>query len=490
MSEQNYKVFWDEALNQIHEEYKNNGKETEFNLWFNMTYENDNSSEIIVSVPSEFMWNRMNTMGYINLLQNKIEELCGQKITLSYILNKDTKDTIKELSQSSTEQNTNVSAQNSLSALSAGSTVSIDNSYKNTESSFQKKNSFLNEDFTFEKFVNGENTEFAYSAALAAAQNPGKTYSPLLIYGGVGLGKTHLMQAIGNFIYDNAVKNNKPVPKIVYISAENFTNEFTKSLRDKTTEKFKSKYRNLDVLLLDDIHFLINKDSTQEELFYTFEALLSKHAQMVFTCDRPISEFKNNIEERLKSRFKMGTSIDIRSPTYETRLAILLKKLEILQKDIPYEVVDFIATNIQTNVRELQGCLIKMINYASLLNKPLTLEIAQNELKDEISRDVSTGTITIDVIQKVVANYFKISISEIKSDKRKKNIVFPRHIAIYIARELGDYAYTTLGEEFGGKDHSTMMNSVEKIKEQLKTDSSLKATIDSLIKEIKEYKRN
>lgn len=479
MSEQNYRTFWEEALNQIHEEYKLKGQESEFKLWFNMEYIEDNIESITVSVPSDFMWISMVNKGYVNAVETKIAELCGQNISLLYIVKKRTNTSNQKsvpINPVSTPENSNDNSTKTVSETDS----------KNHLSSF-KIHPQLSEDYTFEKFVKGENSEFAYSASLAAAKEPGKRFNPLLIYGGVGLGKTHLMQSIGNYIYNNPPEGKDNI-KICYISAENFLNEFTFSLRDGTSEKFKNKYRKLDVLLLDDIHFLQDKIQTQEELFYTFEELYRTHAQVVFTCDRPLSEL-NGIEDRLKSRFSMGTTIDLQPPSYEIRKAILLKKLEIKHKNVPEDVIDFIAKNIQSNVRELGACLEKMIGYAELLQKNLTIEIAKKLLSDNINQ-LSDNSISIDTIQKVVSNHYNISLSDIKGIKRNKKIAYSRHIAIYISRILTESSFNEIAAEFGGKDHSTIMHSYSLIESQLKTDESLNSTVKLLIKEIKEYKHN
>lgn len=466
MSEQNYQAFWNEVLNIIHEEYKQKGQEDEFKLWFNMEYVKDTLSEITVAVPSEFMWNSMVQKGYIKSVQDKIKEMTGQNVSINHI------------------------AKNSFSVpsdpvLTQRQDESSDKTISQNTSSFveYKKHPQLDELFTFDTFIPGENSDFAYKVAQAAAENPGGLYSPLLIYGGVGLGKTHLMQSIGNYLYNK--KQGKI--KICYVTSENFTNEFLKSINDKTTEKFKTKYRNLDVLLIDDIHFLIGKDQTQEELFHTFEALHQNKAQIVFTCDRPVTELKGMFD-RLASRIKSGTSVDLLPPNYETRLVILQNELIIMKKKISQDVVEYIAKNVQTNVREMKACLITMLNYAELMKKDLTIEIAEKQLRNTVSQ-ISDSSITIDTIQKVVADHYNISISDMKSRKRPKKVVIPRQIAIYIARELCDYSYPELGNEFGGKDHTTIMHSYEKVVDQLKTDSVLDSTIQMLIRNIKEYKR-
>ncbi len=488
MSEQNYKVFFDEALRQIQEDFKNKNKIDEFKLWFKMEYVEDTLSEITVSVPSKFMWQQMVTRQYESMMQEKIQELTGQEISFKPVY-PEKPSAVSDSGEPAAKptnpkeipvQETETAKDNHIASANASSVsaTTIDAIKKNI-----KKHPQLNEDYTFDTFVAGENSDFAYNVCRAVAENPGKKYNPMLIYGGVGLGKTHLMESIGNRIY--AASNG--ISKICYVTAENFTNEFISSINNKTMEKFKKKYRELDILLLDDIHFLQNKEGIQEELFHTFEALYNRKGQMVFTCDRPITELKN-IEERLRTRFSRGMCIDLLPPNYETRKAILQKKLEILGKTIPSDVTDYIAKNVQTNVRDLEGCITKMIGYMELMDKPLTIDIAQKELRDMFSQPAN-GLISIELIQKVVCDHYNISLSDIKSKKRNKKYIVPRHIAIYIARNLGDYSYPELGNEFGGRDHTSIMHGYEKITEQLKVDSSLDSTIQMLMREIKDFKK-
>jgi chromosomal replication initiator protein len=471
MSNNNYREVWQYAMDQIREEYKKEGsqQETEFKLWFNMQYIEDTDNTITVSVPSEFLWLQMQKKGNVSKVIKKIEDLTGQEnIEINHKVSDST-----------------IAAPEEKETVMVVETKPIDEKIKKTvsEENISRKHPQLREDFTFDTFVSGDNNNFAYNAAIAVSKEPGKKFNPILLYGGVGLGKTHLMQAIGNYIF--RVQNDKF--KICYTSAEAFTNEFTSSLASKTTEKFKSKYRGLDVLLLDDIHFLQNKPALQEELFYTFNELRDHNSQMVFTCDRPITELKG-FADRIQSRISNGLCVDLQPPNYETRRAILLKKLEILNKKIPDDVIDYIAKNVETNVRDLESALTKMIGYAELIQKPLTIEIAQQQLRDIFSNP-SAGNITIDTIQKVVADEYQISVSDIKNKKRDQKFVTPRQIALYIARELTEYSFTELGNEFGGRDHSTAMHSYEKVCSQMKIDSTLNARVQLLIKEIKDYKK-
>jgi len=473
MSEHNYKEVWQYAMDQIHEEYKNAGQETEFRLWFNMDYMEDTISTITVAVASDFLWQSMVSKGNIEKIVKKICNLTGQEniqikcIIKNSSVTEKSENVIKEIAERETDKNVTIPVKN----------------IPDEDIKSQKKHPQLQEDYTFDTFVPGDNSIYAYNASIAVAKNPGKAYNPILLYGGVGLGKTHLMESIGNYIYQQ--KEDKV--KICYISAESFTNEFTTALLNNTTTKFKSKYRNLDVLLLDDIHFLQGKERTQEELFHTFNALHDNNSQMVFTCDRPITELKG-LTDRLRTRFSNGLCIDLQPPDYETRHAILLKKLEIMGKNIPDDVIDYIAKNVVTNVRDLESALTKMIGYSELINKKLTIEIAQQQLRDTFSSPLS-GTISIENVQKVVADHYQISVADIKSKKRDRKFVIPRQIALYIARELTEYSFPELGNEFGGRDHTTAMHSFEKIENQLKTDSSLNTLVQLLIKNIKDYKK-
>lgn len=460
MPDNNYREIWQEAMNQIHDTYKKSQQEAEFKLWFNMQYIEDADNTITVSVPSDFLWQTMQKKGNIDAVIKKIKELTGQNaITIKHITS------------------------NASIAASETEDAAMQQQKTTVKGDSQKKHPQLREDFKFDTFVSGDNNSFAYNAAIAVSKNPGKKYNPILLYGGVGLGKTHLMQAIGNYIYEKRGER----CKICYTSAESFTNEFTASISSNTTNKFKLKYRNLDILLIDDIHFLQNKPSTQEELFYTFNALRDKNSQMVFTCDRPITDLKG-FADRIQSRISNGLCLDLQPPNYETRRAILLKKLKLLGQTLPDDVLDYIAKNVETNVRDLESALTKMIGYADLIQKPITIEITQQQLRDIFSSP-SAGNISIETIQKVVADEYNISVADIKSKKRDQKYVIPRQIALYIARELTEYSFTELGSEFGGRDHSTVMHSCDKVSSEMKIDSSLNARVQLLIKEIKDYKK-
>ena len=460
----------------LHDLYKSQNKEDEFKLWFNMNYVEDTIDTITVSVASSFLQQTMQKKGNFNIVLKKLKEITGQEdIRLNCIVVKE------ELSESKKSESLN-DEKPSKKSVEPETSSSNSNSAENKKANF-KKHQLLQEEYTFDTFIPGDNSNFAYNASIAVAKNPGKQYNPILLYGGSGLGKTHLMQAIGNYIYNNGGEK----LKICYVSAETFTNEFTVSIKEGKTNAFKNKYRNLDVLLLDDIHFLQNKEQTQEELFYTFNALHEKKAQMVFTCDRPIKEIKN-MAARLVSRLANGLCIDLQPPSYETRVAILQKKIDLMDKTLSQDIVEYIAKNIETNVRDLEAALNKVFGYADLVEKKPDLEITKHLLKDVMDSG-STESISIDVIQKVIADNYQISVADLKGKKRDKKFVIPRQIAIYVARELTEMAYTDIGNEFGGKDHSTIMSAYNKIAEQIKIDSSLESKIQLYIREIKEYKK-
>ncbi len=480
MSERIYEEAWEYTMKVLHDLYKSQNNEDMFKLWFNMNYVEDTIDTITVSVASNFLKQSMQKRGNFDIVLKKLKEITGQDdIKLNIIVKEDVAEKT-EKSESAVSKNEASEKTNSEEKASKKSPSSEAAEAK--KSNF-KKHPLLQEEYTFDTFIPGDNSNFAYNASVAVAKKPGKQYNPILLYGGSGLGKTHLMQAIGNYIYNNGGEK----LKICYVSAESFTNEFTISIKEGKTNSFKNKYRNLDVLLLDDIHFLQGKESTQEELFYTFNALHEKKAQMVFTCDRPIKEIKN-MATRLVSRLSNGLCIDLQPPSYETRVAILQKKIDLMEKNLSQDIIEYIAKNIETNVRDLEAALNKVFGYADLVGKSPDLEITKHLLKDVMDSG-SLESISIDVIQKIIADNYQISVADLKSKKRDKKYVVPRQIAIYIAREITEMAYTDIGNEFGGKDHSTIMSAYNKIAEQIKIDSTLESKIQLYIREIKEYKK-
>ncbi|MCR4939042.1 MAG: chromosomal replication initiator protein DnaA [Treponemataceae bacterium] len=465
-----FKVFWEEAIKILFSEYESKNLSDEFHLWItSLDYVKSHDSTIVLSVPSNFFKEQLIRRGDIGKLKNIITDLSGQDLLFEFEI----------------KQRTNKITENT----EDNETIKEDSPYKKNVSSApkteDKKNlkshPQLSEKYSFDNFVLGNNSAFAYNAALSVAKNPGKTYNPLLLYGGVGLGKTHLMQAIGNYAW----KESKS--KIIYITAENFTNEFIKALGEKTPSKFKEKYRSVDILLIDDIHFLQKKDGTQEELFHTFNALYDSNKQIVFTCDRPVSELKN-LSDRLRSRFERGLNVDLQPPDYETRRAIVEKKLEQSNKKIPSPIIDFIAHNIASNVRDLEAAILKIVAYNELIDKQeITIETANQLLRDFISSP-KQANLGIDTIIKVIAEEYGISSSDIKGKKRTKNIIMPRQIAMYIAREITEFSTTEIGAEFG-RDHTTVVHSCQKIEEAIKEDSKFDSKIQLLIRTVKDYKK-
>lgn len=340
----------------------------------------------------------------------------------------------------------------------------------------------LNENYTFETFVIGSGNSFPANAAIAIAKNPSESYNPFFIYGGVGLGKTHLLQAIGNYIWQNSKL------KVLYVTAETFVSEFIQAVNSgvKNTvpmASFKKKYRNTDVLLIDDIQLLEGKIESQEEIHHTFNQLYLNKKQMVFASDRPPSELK--LQDRLKSRFQNGLVVDVTMPEYETRYAILKKKNEAGKIKIDDSIIDFIAKNITTSVRDLESMLTKSIAYIQCTEKPLTLETAKKLLMNDIRSQIPLS-ISVELIQKVVAEYFNVPLEDLKSKKKTKIIVLPRHIAMYLAREMTECSTTELGRAFGGKDHGSIINAYKKIEGQIISEPSIQTTILALQEKIKE----
>ena len=341
-----------------------------------------------------------------------------------------------------------------------------------------QRRSVVNPRFTFENFVVGPSNRFAHAACQAVAESPAKAYNPLFIYGGVGLGKTHLMQAIANKFQGNISKL-----RACYISSERFTNELIEAIRHRSTNQFRQKYRTIDVLLIDDIHFIAGKESTQEEFFHTFNALHDSRKQIIISSDRPPKDIAN-LEERLRSRFAWGLITDIQPPDFETRVAILRKKIEREPVRVPDEVILFIANEIKTNIRELEGALIRVVAYSLLEEKPVSLTMAKLILKDMVQETIKI--VSVELIQKVVADFFSISLSDLKNKKRSKNIVFPRQIAMFLARRLTNLSLPEIGESFGGKDHTTVLHSFKKIESNLSHNNELKYTIEKLTTSIKQ----
>lgn len=343
--------------------------------------------------------------------------------------------------------------------------------------------SSLNPNYTFDTFVVGNNNKLAHAASLAVAESPGEVYNPLFLYGGVGLGKTHLMHSIAHFI-----QSNNPDVKILYVSSETFTNELIEAIRNGNNTamtKFREKYRNIDVLLIDDIQFIIGKESTQEEFFHTFNHLHVSGKQIIISSDKPPKDIET-LEARLRTRFEWGLIADISSPDYETRMAILRKKEELdgLEKyHIPDEVMQYIANNIKSNIRELEGSLNKLIALSNLENKPIDIPLAAEALKDMISPD-DTRAVSPELIMDVVSEHFNVPVAELKGKKRNAEIVLPRQIVMYLCRNMTDTPLKSIGALLGGKDHASISHGVRKIENDLKTDEALNNTVNIIKKKI------
>jgi len=459
MVEVDYEEFWNETLNQLRSELG----EEEFSGWFtDINYLRSGEENITIGFPSSFHRDRVKTR-YQNNIKTKLKAITGKDITLEFEVIPGENAGAK---QKSTAKNAHDRTGGQASAA------------KNAEpeKSKRKQHPNMRDDYTFERYIVGENNNFAHNAAKAISKNPGTAYNPFLIYGGVGLGKTHLMQAIGNYIHENSDN------KVICVTSEEFLNEFMDGIAQNKMNSFKNKYRQTDVLLIDDIQFFQDKPGVQEELFHTFNTLLNAKKQLVFTCDRPPSELKK-FSERLISRFEQSLKVDLQPPRYEVRCAILKATAENRGAVIPDEVIDLISKNISSNVRDLISALTKLIYFMELMKQPITLEVAQKNLRDVLA---STTNLSIETIQKAVADTYSLSVNDLKGKKRNQKIVYPRQLAMYICREMTDFSTTEIGEAFGGRDHTTVMHSIEKIKGLFITDPSLDTSVESLKRTIKE----
>ncbi|MFZ5645078.1 MAG: chromosomal replication initiator protein DnaA [Bacillota bacterium] len=336
----------------------------------------------------------------------------------------------------------------------------------------------LNSKYTFDTFVVGNSNRFAHAACLAVADSPSRSYNPLFIYGGVGLGKTHLMHAIGNHILSKGNFYN-----VLYISSEKFTNELINSIRDDKTLEFRNKYRSVDILLIDDIQFLAGKERTQEEFFHTFNTLYEANKQIIISSDRPPKDIPT-LEDRLRSRFEWGLITDIQTPDFETRIAILRKKAQFENLDVPDNILTYIADKIHSNIRELEGALIRIIAFASFNQRDINIQLAETVLKD-ILPESKPRQITVDLIQQIVSNYYNLKPEDLKAKKRTRSVSFPRQIAMYLTRELTDHSLPQIGELYGGRDHTTVIHAYDRISTEIKIDQAFEATIKELIHKIK-----
>lgn len=417
--------------------------QTSYDTWFSplKAIQSDEKS-LTIETPDEFFKNWIDEH-YMPIIERNIHAQSGQNIQIQFTVN---------------PQLLNAPTQKELSKL---------------EKTFdQQKQNNLNPRFQFDHFVVGPSNRFAFAACQAVAANPAKAYNPLFIYGPVGLGKTHLLQSV-----THAIRQQQPELKITYLSSEQFTNELINAIKHKSTEAFRQKYRHVDVLLIDDIHFIAGKESTQEEFFHTFNTLHDARKQIIICSDRPPKEIAH-LEERLVSRFAWGLIADVQAPDFETRAAILRKKLETESVQVDDDVVLFIAEQIKTNIRELEGALIRVVAYAILDGKPVNLAIAKQVLKDMVIENQKR--ITVSDVQQQVAAYFKLPVAELKTKKRNKEIVLPRQVAMYLSRKLTQHSLPEIGQGFGGKDHTTILHAYKKLEKDLETNADLKKIVNEI----------
>ncbi|MFH1826463.1 MAG: chromosomal replication initiator protein DnaA [bacterium] len=340
---------------------------------------------------------------------------------------------------------------------------------------------FLNPRYTFETFVIGHGNRFAHAASLAVAEAPAKAYNPLFLYGGVGLGKTHLMQAIGHHV---AKENSRA--KILYITSETFTNELINSIRDDKTLQFRNKYRNIDILLVDDVQFIAGKERTQEEFFHTFNTLYEANKQIVVSSDRPPKEIPT-LEARLRSRFEWGLTADIQAPDFETRIAILKKKADMSELVVSNEILSHIASKVVSNIRELEGALIRVVAFASLNASEITLTLVDHVLKDLLSPSQGAARVSVDAIKKAVAEFYNVHFDDMSAKIRTREIALARQVAMFLARDLTQLSFPKIGEDFGGRDHTTVMHAFDKIRGALKKDPAVQEAVKSIRKKIQSY---
>ena len=439
----NLKDLWNQVLSQVEQKISKPSFETWLKSTKLLTYK---GKTITIAAPNSFARDWLETH-YTQLVAMILVELTGEEISIKFVVQKDDDDDI------------NLPPPIKLPKI---------------EENYDIASGMLNPKYTFDTFVIGSGNRFAHAASLAVAEAPAKAYNPFFIYGGVGLGKTHLMHAIGHYVLEH-----NPKAKVVYLSSEKFTNEFINSIRDNKAIEFRNKYRNVDVLLIDDIQFLAGKESTQEEFFHTFNTLHEESKQIIISSDRPPKEIPT-LEDRLRSRYEWGLITEIAPPDLETRIAILRKKAKAEQlEDIPNEVMLYIANQIDSNIRELEGALIRVVAYSSLVNKEISIEVAGEALKD-IMQNGKPRALTILDIQSAVGEHYQVHLDDFAAKKRTKTIAYPRQIAMYLSRELTEYSLPKIGYEFGGRDHTTVIHAHEKISALMKTDKQLKQDVKKI----------
>lgn len=460
----NITEIWTQTISRI----RGKVSDSDYSSWFSrLRFDGEKNGCVTLNVPSAFFRDGFESK-YRALVESTLTEISGKPMTVKLVIKKETE-----------------GSRNSAAAPAAKEAADKAMQPRQVREKKTSSDCQLNPAYTFDSFVPGENSNFAYSAAMAIAKNPGSVYNPCLLYGGVGLGKTHLLQSIGNYIQQNSNI------KIMYVTTENFTNDFIQSINDKTQSQFQKKYRKVSVLLMDDIQFLQKKEGIQSELFNTFNDLYDTGRQIVFTSDRPVEELRD-ISDRLRSRFERGLCIDIQPPDYETRIAILKAKCAEKNFTISSDVLEYIAKNISSNVRALESCITKLIAYSTLLNKDISLETAKEQLKQIINSNNDTSGITIDFIIRSTAAYFNVSPFDIKGKSRGQSIIIPRQIAMYLCRTLTDYSTNEIASEFGGKNHTTVIYYVQKVSSLIQAeDADTINTVTKLTNLIKqENKRN
>ena len=446
MNKNQIKAIWEETLSLVEKELSKPSFETWIIPAYPLEYKN---STLYIAVPNEFAKDWLESR-YYKLIEKSLETVFNKPIPIKFVI---PNDEINDTNTSSQEKDFNKE--------------------RYVEQRITTPPALLNPKYTFESFVVGNSNRFAHAASLAVAESPAKAYNPLFIYGGVGLGKTHLMHAIGHFVLNTDNNLN-----VLYVSSEKFTNELIIAIRDDKTVAFRNKYRNIDILLIDDIQFLAGKERTQEEFFHTFNALHEANKQLIISSDRPPKDIPT-LEDRLRSRFEWGLITDMQRPDLETRIAILQKKARLETIDIPDDVMLYIATQIQSNIRELEGSLIRVMAYASLTKRAITSELASEALKDILPNKVAKP-ITISLIQEVVSEHYGLRVEDLKARKRTRAVAFPRQIAMFLSRELTDNSLPKIGEVFGGRDHTTVIHAQEKISQDLAKDPSLKIAMDKI----------
>ena len=430
-----------------------------FNMWFApLRASAVDGHHLTIEAPNEFceVWLKDN---YLSLMQDAVAIAAGAKLQVKF---KPANGTLPAASVAPPSP-TSTKPKNPVPAPDRAGSA-------NSDLHFNPKN-------TFDTFVVGANNNFSYAAAKAVAEAPGKSYNPLFLYGGVGLGKTHLLHAIGQHVVGS-----KKNARVAYVSSEKFTNEYIDAIQNNKLVAFRKRHRQTDVLLIDDIQFLAGKERIQEEFFHTFNALHESHKQIVLTCDRPPSEIQG-LENRLVSRFEWGLVTDLQPPDIEMRLAILNKKAQLMNVVLPDDVTNFLATRIRTNIRRLEGALIRVASYASLTGKKLTIEVVEGLLR-EILHEEGRQTISIEVIQKKVAEHFDIRLADMTSKRRPENIAFPRQIAMYLSRQMTESSLNTIGEAYGGRDHGTVLHACRLVKDRMEVDANVRQVVHYLEKQL------